>query len=254
MMLSAVMVGLVALFGYLECAIGNSMVQRPIVMGPLIGLVLGDLQTGLLVGATLELAFMGNVTIGAALPPEITAGGILGTAFAITSGSGADVALALALPIATVALLVKNTYYLVVRSWLLHLGDKYVDQGDYRGVARMHLVSFWSYAVVMSVIIGACFYAGSPAVEAFLAVIPQFVKDGLSVAAGILPGLGFALLASMLVNKRVAPYFFLGFLLSAYMNIPVLGIAMLGVIIALILINGNNQESAVQEVPEDEDF
>lgn len=106
-MMSALLVGFVALFGFLECAIGNSMVQRPIVMGPLVGLVLGDLQTGLLVGATLELAFMGNVTIGAALPPEITAGGILGTAFAITSGSGADVALALALPIATVALLVK---------------------------------------------------------------------------------------------------------------------------------------------------
>ena len=250
-MMSALLVGLVALFGFLECAIGNSMVQRPIVMGPLVGLVLGDLQTGLLVGATLELAFMGNVTIGAALPPEITAGGILGTAFAITSGSGADVALALALPIATVALLVKNTYYLVVRSWFLHRADRYVEAGDDKGVARMHLLSFWSYAIVMSVIIAACFYAGSPAVEAFLAVIPQFVKDGLSVAAGILPALGFALL----VNKRVAPYFFLGFLLSAYLKIPVLGIAMLGIIIALILTNGNSQENTVaQEVPEDEDF
>lgn len=254
-MLSAVLVGLVALFGYLECAVGNSMIQRPIVMGPLIGLVLGDIQTGLVVGATLELAFMGNVTIGAALPPEITAGGILGTAFAITSGSGADVALALALPIATVALLVKNTYYLVIRSWLLHVGDRYAADGDYKGVARMHLISFWSYAIVMSLIIAACFYAGSPAVEAFLAVIPQFVKDGLTVAAGILPALGFALLGSMLVNKKVAPYFFLGFLLSAYLNIPVLGIAMLGIIIALIIMNnGNNQEKAVQEVPEDEDF
>lgn len=131
-MMSALLVGLVALFGFLECAIGNSMVQRPIVMGPLVGLVLGDLQTGLLVGATLELAFMGNVTIGAALPPEITAGGILGTAFAITSGSGADVALALALPIATVALLVKNTYYLVVRSWFLHRADRYVEAGMIR--------------------------------------------------------------------------------------------------------------------------
>ena len=254
-MMSALLVGLVALFGFLECAIGNSMVQRPIVMGPLVGLVLGDLQTGLLVGATLELAFMGNVTIGAALPPEITAGSILGTAFAITSGSGADVALALALPIATVALLVKNTYYLVVRSWFLHRADRYVEAGDDKGVARMHLLSFWSYAIVMSVIIAACFYAGSPAVEAFLAVIPQFVKDGLSVAAGILPALGFALLASMLVNKRVAPYFFLGFLLSAYLKVPVLGIAMLGIIIALILTNGNSQENTVaQEVPEDEDF
>lgn len=39
------------------------------------------------------------------------------------------------------------------------------------------------------------------------------------------------------------------------MKVPVLGIAMLGIIIALILTNGNSQENAVvQEVPEDEDF
>lgn len=254
-MMDAILVGLVALFGFLECAVGNSMIQRPIVMGPLIGLVLGDVQTGLMVGATLELAFMGNVTIGAALPPEITAGGILGTAFAITSGTGADVALALALPIATVALLVKNTFYLVARTWMLHMGDKYVEAGDHKGVARMHLLSFWSYAVVMAVIIAGCFYAGGPAVEAFLAIVPAFVKDGLSVAAGILPALGFALLASMLVNKRVVPYFFLGFLLAAYLNMPVLGIAALGVIIALIITNGNSQQViAVQEVEEDDDF
>ena len=93
----AILVGLVALFGYLEVVFGNSMIQRPIVMGPLVGLVLGDFKTGLEVGATLELAFMGSVAIGAALPPEITAGGLLGTAFAISTGNGTEAALALSL-------------------------------------------------------------------------------------------------------------------------------------------------------------
>lgn len=100
--MEAIFIGIVAFIGFLECGLGNSMIQRPIVMGPLVGLVLGDLQTGLAVGATLELAFMGNVTIGAALPPEITAGGILGTALAISSNGGTEAALALAIPIATV--------------------------------------------------------------------------------------------------------------------------------------------------------
>lgn len=87
-MIQTILIGIVAFIGFLECGLGNSMIQRPIVMGPLVGLVLGDFQTGLVVGATLELAFMGNVTIGAALPPEITAGGILGTALAISVGGG----------------------------------------------------------------------------------------------------------------------------------------------------------------------
>lgn len=256
--MQAVIVGIIAFIGFLECGVGNSMIQRPIVMGPLVGLALGDLATGLQVGATLELAFMGTQAIGAALPPEITAGGILGTAFAITSGAGVDAALALALPIATFALLIKNAYYLIVRPAMLHASDKCAAAGDAKGVAMWHWASFLSYAAVMAVICGVAFAAGGPAVEAFLAVIPQFVKDGLSAAAGILPALGFALLGSMLVNKDVAPYFFVGFLLAAYLELPVLGIALLGVLLVLLLINGNKlapaTAAATTEELEDEDF
>ena len=227
-------------------------------MGPLIGLLLGDLPMGLQVGATLELAFMGTQAIGAALPPEITAGGILGTAFAITSGNGVDAAIALALPIATLALLIKNAYYLIVRTWMLHMSDACAKVGDDKGVARWHWLSFLSYALVMAVICGAAFWAGGPAVEAFLGVIPEFVKDGLTVAAGILPALGFALLGSMLVNNDVAPYFFVGFLLAAYLKLPVLGVALLGVLLVMLLLKGNKLapvSAAVNpEELEDEDF
>lgn len=64
MLVKTLLIALVSFIGFLECGVGNSMIQRPIVMGPLVGLVLGDVNAGLAVGATLELAFMGNVTIG----------------------------------------------------------------------------------------------------------------------------------------------------------------------------------------------
>lgn len=47
--------------------LGFTMLGRPIVIAPLVGLFLGDLQTGLLVGAALETIFMGVVNIGAPL-------------------------------------------------------------------------------------------------------------------------------------------------------------------------------------------
>lgn len=183
MLVKTLLIALVSFIGFLECGVGNSMIQRPIVMGPLVGLVLGDVNAGLAVGATLELAFMGNVTIGAALPPEITAGGILGTALAIVSGNGTEAALALALPIATVALLIKNTFYLTARSWFLHKSDKYAAEGNAAGVNAMHMISFLSYDIVMSLVIAICFYCGSDAVQSFLAIIPAFIIRGISVAA-----------------------------------------------------------------------
>lgn len=47
---------------------GYWMISRPIFAGPLIGLILGDLQTGLIVGASVELMFMGVLPIGGSVP------------------------------------------------------------------------------------------------------------------------------------------------------------------------------------------
>ena len=50
MLVKTLLIALVSFIGFLECGVGNSMIQRPIVMGPLVGLVLGDVNAGLAVG------------------------------------------------------------------------------------------------------------------------------------------------------------------------------------------------------------
>lgn len=66
MLTQAILIGLVAMCVTFEWALGTCLASRPIVTGVLIGLVMGDLQTGIIVGATLEMVFIGSVTIGAA--------------------------------------------------------------------------------------------------------------------------------------------------------------------------------------------
>ena len=68
MLVQAILVGLVGAFGCLDYQLGTLYAFRPIVLCPLVGLVLGDLQTGLAVGASLELLFMGSISIGAYVP------------------------------------------------------------------------------------------------------------------------------------------------------------------------------------------
>ena len=50
---------------------------QPIVTGAVIGLILGDLNTGLLVGGTYQLMTIGNMPIGGAQPPNAVIGGIM---------------------------------------------------------------------------------------------------------------------------------------------------------------------------------
>lgn len=78
---------------------GDCQLERPLVLGPVIGLILGDLPTGLFVGASLELVFMGAQAIGGSVPSNVAIGSALGTVVAITSGTGLEGAILVATPV-----------------------------------------------------------------------------------------------------------------------------------------------------------
>lgn len=59
-------------------------------------------------------------------------------------------------------------------------------------------------------------------------MIPKWVTDGLTVAGGMLPVVGIAMLLHYMPIKKFIPYAIIGFVLAAYMNVPVLGIALVG--------------------------
>ena len=70
-MLTYLLITLIIFFGHSEDLLGTTLLSRPLVLGPLVGLVLGDLQQGVIIGASLELIFMGNIKVGAAIPPDV---------------------------------------------------------------------------------------------------------------------------------------------------------------------------------------
>lgn len=257
-MLQAILLGLVSMLGNAEYLFGTSCLSRPLVMGALTGIVMGDIPTGVALGATLELAFMGAFSIGASIPPEMISGTVLGTAFAISTGSGAETALTLAIPIASLVLVFKNLGMVFILPAFVHKADDYAQKGDLKGVSRMHyLGGFFGVNLIIGVVVAISFYVGSPAVQAVLAVIPEWVQNGLQIAMGLLPAIGFGLLMQMIMNKEVAPFFMLGYVLSVYLSIPVTGIAIFGCIIAIVLtqLKGKPQMAyAGSEVDEDDDF
>ena len=201
MILKAFLLGCIAFLGKCDLATGTNQLQRPIILGPLVGLVLGDLDAGIKIGATLELAFLGSYSVGAFIPPNVIVGGVLGTAFAIVTGKGPAVAFT-----------------------MVFLG----------------------------------FSVGSDAMKKFVEAIPAVITNGLTIATGLLPGIGFAMLAQMIMNKKVVPFFFLGFVLSAYFKLPVVGIALLGLIIIFTTIDFTTKKTqlatAVVEEDDDDDF
>ena len=74
-MLQGFLVALVATLIYMESRIGGQhMLDRPILIGPIVGLIMGDFTMGLIIGGNLELVWMGLVGIGTSTPPDVVVG------------------------------------------------------------------------------------------------------------------------------------------------------------------------------------
>lgn len=157
---------------------GYWMISRPIFAGPLIGLLLGDVQTGLLVGGSVELMYMGVIPVGGSVPPNAQIAGILSTVFAILNGGNAEVGIALALPIGLLAQL------LIMLAWnlniiLIHGADKYVQAGDYRKVEKMQLSGLVVFFFVFFIPTFLAIQFGSDFVNNVVAAMPPVLTDGL---------------------------------------------------------------------------
>lgn len=234
--ITAILLALVAMLGNAEYFLGTTMLSRPLIMGTLTGLVMGDLTTGVIMGATLELAFLGNFSIGAAIPPEVISGSVLGTAFAISAGETPAVALTLALPIASLVLIVKNFGFLFILPPFVYKADSYAAEGNYKGIGLVNFLSgFLAINLPIGLVVGISYLVGGSAVEALLANIPEFINTGLGIATGLLPAYGFALLLNMMINKRNFVFFILGFALIVYFGIDVTGVAIISAVLAFIL-------------------
>ncbi|QQK08736.1 PTS mannose/fructose/sorbose/N-acetylgalactosamine transporter subunit IIC [Miniphocaeibacter halophilus] len=233
-MLKAILVGLVAALGAFDYQLGTSYLFRPITLGPLVGLILGDFKTEIIIGANLEMLFMGAISVGAYIPPDVIVGGVLATAFAIQLGEGVEVALALAMPIALLSLSIGNLLD-IVNVLSLRIADRGAEKGNSKAI-------FWDHRLIG--IIKICrrflltflaFWLGVDIMQGVLDGIPEFIITGLGAAAGILPAMGFAMLMTMVLKKEIIPFYFIGFVLAAYLEMPIFGVAIIGV--SYILVN-----------------
>jgi PTS system mannose-specific IID component len=213
---------------------GYWMISRPIFAGPLIGLILGDVQTGLVVGGTVELMYLGVLPIGGSVPPNAQIAGILSTVFAITSGGNPEVGIALALPIGVLA------QFLIMLAWnvniiLMHVADKYIEEGDYKKVERTHLCGLLVFYIIFFVTTFLAVYLGSDFVSDVVAALPDVVNSGLKVASGILPAVGMAMLLKMMDFRKYWPFFVLGFVAAVYMGLSVLAVSIAAVAIVFAI-------------------
>ncbi|MBY0755787.1 PTS sugar transporter subunit IIC [Clostridium sardiniense] len=232
---------------------GLTHIHRPIVTGPIVGLILGDMTTGLIVGAALELVFMGMVPLAGAQPPNVVIGGIIGTSVAILAKLDPQAAIGMAVPFA-VAAQAGITLLFTAFSPVMHKADKYAEDTNTKGIDRINYLGMAILFVSYFICAFLPIYFGADKAADIVALIPETIIGGLSVAGGIMPAIGFAMLLKIMLKKEYVAFLIVGFLAVTYFNIPILGLALIGLCIALYdYYAKNNQQVATEAKEEYED-
>lgn len=178
---------LIACFGSANwCYMGDSIMDRPIIISSLVGLVLGDFKAGLIIGGQLELAWIGIYAIGVSLPSDVVSGAIIGTYVAMTTGTSFEVAAAVGLPTGMLIAYVK-TLIRSAMSPLVGLADKYAEKGEVDKLCRLHHIFGLTNAIPPAICSVLFIIAGSPFIERLVNAIPENIMTGLSVASNMLP-------------------------------------------------------------------
>lgn len=190
---------------------------QPIVMGPVIGAILGDMKIGLIVGGFYQLMTIGNMPIGGAQPPNAVVGGVVATILAIKVGLEPGAAVAAAIPF---ALLGQSAVTLIFTfmSPMMSKADKYAENADTKGITKINLLAMVLLGTAFG-IIGVLFLIGGEALAGQIQALADnqwynAIMNGLNAAGGMMKYVGFAMLLKVMLSKDLWGFLFAGFSLA----------------------------------------
>ncbi|MCI6157558.1 MAG: PTS sugar transporter subunit IIC [Peptoniphilaceae bacterium] len=186
---------------------------QPIVTGPVIGAILGDVNTGLVVGATYQLLTIGNMPVGGAQPPNAVIGGIMAIVLAITSKLETSAAAAAAIPFALLGQY-GVTLLFTIMSPLMAKADQYAENANPKGIVRLNYLAMAGLGTIFGIIVLIFFFAGAAFGKQLAESIPQWLMNGLAAAGGMMRYVGFAILLKVMMSRELWGFYFAGFSLS----------------------------------------
>ncbi|WP_090397787.1 PTS N-acetylgalactosamine transporter subunit IIC [Natribacillus halophilus] len=254
MLLEATLIALWAGLMGIDNYNGLTHAHRPIFSGLVIGLILGDVTTGLIIGGTLELIWMGMVPLAGAQPPNPVIGGVIGTAFGILLGEDPNVAVGIAIPFA-VAVQGLITLLFTIYAPVMHRMDRHAEAANPWGIEKFNYLGLVILFVMNFVIAFLPINFGVQTAADIVETVPEWITDGLGIAGGIMPAIGFAMLLTIMLRAEYVMFFIVGFLLAAYLELDILAIALIGLSIALYDYYQNKRhDSQPKQAAGEEDF
>ncbi len=231
-------------------AIGNYTLGRPLVAGLVVGIILGDISTGIIVGAAIQLVYIALVTPGGTVSADVRAVSYIGIPLSIVaikgmgldpgSAQAAQMATALGAAVGTLGTVLFYGTATINLVWQ-HIGWKAVEKGDFKKLYVVDMVLPWISHFICSFLPTVIIvFSGAAMVDVIKNYLPM---DGLAMktlftVGSLLPAVGVGILLKQVVLKATDLItFFFGFTLAACMGVNLIGAAIIGGFFAVIFYN-----------------
>ena len=167
-------------------------------------------------------------------------------------GAGVDVATALALsfPFAVAFQFVITLVYTAMAG-VSATATKALENKQFKKFRLCCNLTVWVF-LVLGFVIGFAGAMSAEGLEKVISLIPTWLNTGLSVAGAMLPAIGFAMILNVMAKKELIPFVLLGYCAIVYFKLPIIGVAILGTTVALLVHfytgKGNKSGTETEEV------
>lgn len=233
---NAIVGGLLYFIGTQRAGYGmTTPLGSPILIGLVFGILYGDIATGLIIGANIQLVYLGIIATGGNIPADQTLAGVIAIPIALELGLDASTAVGLAVPFGVLGVFLDQIRRTSNSIWVRR-ADQDALEGDERGI--FHNAFTWPLLFTVVLRFVPVFFInlfGANAVSWVMDSLPEWIINGFSVAGGILPAMGFAIIMIQIGKKSLFPYFIIGYFLVQYFSISIMAAAIFGISIALLV-------------------
>ncbi len=216
---------------------GWYVITRPLVAGLISGIVLGDVKTGVLIGIAVQGPFIGLITPGGAVPADLSFVSYLGIPLAMAAKASPEVAVSLSVGFAVIGVAAWNVLSVGNAAWA-HVCDRYAEEGNLAGIIRVNYLAQIGTFVLRGVLPFIVLLVGAQGAQGLIDFlskqVPWFVEF-LTILGGALPAVGIAILLLQIApSASMLIWFLLGWVAFAILKVPIVGVAVVGVILAII--------------------
>lgn len=231
----------------MESILDEFQCHRPLIACTLIGLILGDIKTGIIVGGTLEMIALGWMNIGAAVAPDTALASIISTILIISGQQSIGTGIALAIPLAAAG----QVLTIIVRTISIafqHMADIASKRCNLTALSWIHITALMLQAMRIAIpatIVGISI--GTETIHHILHSIPEVITNGLNIAGGMIVVVGYAMVINMMRAGYLMPFFYLGFVITAFTEFNLVALGAIGIIMAILYIQLSPQYNQVKE-------